>query len=214
MLSTLPLLATLVICSPPSHGDSRAHPSLPGAVVADSTHRALFEQGIPYAAFLANAKSRRELWERNSSWTTPTDALVARARATGSGWKLLAVAVDGCSDSVSTIPYIAQLVAQLPGVELRIVGSDLGRAIMEAHRTPDGRAATPTVLLLDADYVERGAFIERPSELQQWMIAQKGVLSDSEANTRKMVWYDKDKGVQTVTEIVALMERARQAGAP
>lgn len=177
-------------------------------VVADSTYRALFERGIPFADFLANAKARRELWQRNSSWSTPPDALVVRARATGGGWKLLAVAVDGCSDSVSTIPYLAQLVARLPGVELRIIGSEVGRAIMNAHRTPDGRGATPTVLLLDAEYAERGVFIERPSELQQWMLAQKGVMPDAEANARKMVWYDEDKGVKTLTEIVELMERA------
>jgi hypothetical protein len=118
------------------------------------------------------------------------------------------VAVDGCSDSVNTIPYLARMMEQVPGVELRIIGSTAGRAIMDAHRTPDGRGATPTVLLLDADYVERGAWIERPAALQSWILAQKGVLDDTEVFTRKMRWYDEDRGRQTVEEIVALMERA------
>ncbi|MCA0375582.1 MAG: thioredoxin family protein [Gemmatimonadetes bacterium] len=211
MPTLLSLLATLLVqtVAPVAHAQT---PLAVSAAARDSTHRALFERGIPYAEFLANAKARREMWQRNSTWTTPPDALVARARATGSGWKLLAVAVDGCSDSVNTIPYIAQLVALLPGVELRIIGSDIGRAIMDAHKTPDGRGATPTVLLLDATFTERGAFIERPAELQTWMLAQKGVLADSEANARKMVWYDEDKGVKTLTEVVALMERAQRGG--
>ncbi|MBY0489694.1 MAG: thioredoxin family protein [Gemmatimonadaceae bacterium] len=211
MLSALSFVASLVLCPVPVSAP-RGEPvvSTPRAA-ADSALASLFERGVPYATFLANAKARRELWDRNSTWSTPPEALVQRARATGGGWKLLAVAVDGCSDSVNTIPYIAQLVALLPGVELRIIGSDVGRAIMEAHRTPDQRAATPTVLLLDATFVERGAFIERPPELQQWMLAQKGVMSDADAHTRKMAWYDEDKGVKTLAEIVALMERAHAA---
>jgi len=44
---------------------------------------------------------------------------------------------------------------------LRIIGSDVGRAIMNAHRTPDGRAATPTVLLIDADFTEIVKLMER-----------------------------------------------------
>ena len=207
-MSALLSLLTAALLSPVAPTPVTSPVSGQANVATDSAHRALFDRGIPYAEFLANAKARRELWQRNSSWSTPPDALVMRARATGSGWKLLAVAVDGCSDSVSTIPYLAQLVALLPGVELRIIDSDIGRAIMNAHRTPDGRGATPTVLLLDATYAERGAFIERPAELQQWMMAQKGILSDAEANARKMVWYGEDKGVKTLTEIVELMERA------
>jgi hypothetical protein len=39
-------------------------------------------------------------------------------------------------------------------------------------------------------------------------MAQKGILSDAEANARKMVWYEEDKGVKTLTEIIELMERA------
>jgi len=207
-MSILLSLLTATLLSPAKPTPATAPASGQAITAADSTLRQLFDRGTPYTEFLANARARRELWQRNTSWATPPDALVMRARATGGGWKLLAVAVDGCSDSVSTIPYLAQLVALLPGVELRIIGSDVGRMIMNAHKTPDGRAATPTVLLLDVDFTERGAFIERPAELQQWMMAQKGILSDAEANARKMVWYDEDKGIKTLTEIVELMERA------
>jgi hypothetical protein len=136
------------------------------------------------------------------------DALLTRARAVAGPWKVLVVAVDGCSDSVNTIPYLARLASQLIGVEMRIVGSDVGRAIMDAHKTPDGRGATPTVLLLDANYQERGCFIERPRELQSWILDQKGKLSDNEVFDRKMRWYDDDKGDKTLRDFVDVMERA------
>lgn len=199
-----PLLLAVAPCTSMANPTPAAH-----VTVADSMHRATFERGIPYAEFLAKADKRKEQWHKNSTWTTPPDALVTRARATGSGWKLLAVAVDGCSDSVNTIPYIAQLVAMLPGVEMRIVDSDVGRAIMESHRTPDGRGATPTVLLLDANYVERGAFIERPAALLKYLATQNNAPVSGDALSPKMRWYDEDKGVQTLTDIVTLMERAR-----
>lgn len=210
MFITLPLLSSLLIGAalPEPRGIA---PSATTIAVADSMHRALFERGVTYAEFLAKAEKRKEQWHKNSTWTTPPDALVARARATGGGWKLLAVAVDGCSDSVNTIPYIAQLVAMLPGVELRIVDSEVGRAIMDAHKTPDGRGATPTVLLLNANYMERGAFIERPAALLKFLASQNGAPITGDATSPKMRWYDDDKGVQTLNDIVTLMERAQNA---
>lgn len=204
------LFAAALVCQPatPVVPATPAARSYAAPVAADSTHQALFARGIPFAEFYAKAEKRRDLWERNWGWAAPPDALVARAKATGVSWKFLAVAVDACSDSVSTIPYLAKLVSMLPGVELRIIGSDIGRAIMDAHKTPDGRGATPTVLLLDASYAERGAFIERPSELQTWILAQKGTLSDDAIVTRKMQWYTDDRGLKTLEEIVVMMERA------
>jgi hypothetical protein len=56
--------------------------------------------------------------------------------------------------------------------------------------------------------VERGAWVERPAELQQWITDQKGKLADNEIFERKMRWYDDDKGAKTVGDIVALLERA------
>lgn len=178
------------------------------AVATDSSYRTLFEGGKTFSEFVSKAERRKEQWEKNYSWATPPDALVARARAAAGPWKVLVVAVDGCSDSVNTIPYLAKLIEQVMGVELRIIGSDVGRAIMDAHKTPDGRGATPTVLLLDAAFAERGAWVERPSELQGWIAAQKGKMSDNDIFEKKMKWYDDDKGLKTVEEVVALMERA------
>ncbi|MGQ0648315.1 MAG: thioredoxin family protein [Gemmatimonadaceae bacterium] len=178
------------------------------APTSDSSYRRLFESGRSYADFMANAERRKEQWEKNFRAATVPDALLARARATAGPWKLLVVAVDGCSDSVNTIPYIARLVEQLMGVELRVIGSDEGRAIMEAHRTPDGRAATPTLLLLDGNYEERGSWIERPAELRLWMTGQKGKLKDDGIFEGKMKWYDDDKGLKTIEEVVGLMEKA------
>lgn len=182
------------------------------AVNADD-HRALWEAGTTYEDFLASADRRRSLWRANTEKAEGIDpALVARARAVGGRWHFLVVAVAACSDSVSTVPYLARLAALVDGVELRIVDSDAGRAIMEANPTPDGRAATPTILLLDGDFEERGCFIERPRSLQDWIIESGGRLSAEEIFEGKMEWYAEDAGAETVSEMVSILEAAASGG--
>jgi len=217
MISLGPLLlATVCAGSAPSPATvaapvgGRVAATAPGAAPAipDSTYRRLFEGGVTMDAFLAAAKSRKEQWAANYARGVVADAVLTRARSAPGPWKLLVVAVDGCSDSVNTVPYIARFAEQVMGVELRIVHSDLARAVMEAHRTPDGRAATPTVILLDANYAERGCWIERPAELRDWLLTNKGKRKDSELFEHKMTWYDTDKGDHTVEEVAAMIEAA------
>lgn len=197
------LLATLTIGRP-------AKPTTPilclppTAVVAD-TLKATYEMGIPFAEFLTGAENRKEQWISNYAGTASVDAtLVARAVAVSGKWRLLVVSVDSCTDSVNTVPHIARLVDQLPNVEMRLVTPDQGRAIMEAHRTPDGRAATPTVVLLDENWQERGCFVERPPVLRAHMDS----LPSNQKFSGKMSWYEQDAGRATAAEIVAMLEAA------
>ena len=201
-LLSLTFAATMACVAGPAAG--------PGLSFAgtDSTYQWIFESGIPFATFLERAERRKDQWAANYRIGAVPDVLLARARAVMGTWKVLVVAVDGCSDSVNTIPYIARLFEALPGVELRIVNSEVGKSIMESHRTPDGRAATPTVLLLDVSFEERGCFIERPGVLRQLMSDQREKSGEGGLFEGKMKWYDDDKGAHTVEEMVAILEAA------
>lgn len=194
MIATLALTAALA--------------ATPCAGPPDDALRALYESGRIFAAFHDAATRRRELWDRNYARGDLDAGAVARARAVGGTWRLLVVAVDGCSDSVSTIPYLARLAEAVPGLDLRIVDSDAGRGVMEARRTPDGRAATPTVVLLDADFDDVGCFIERPAPLIAHLAELEAKSDGSDAFAAKMAWYDADGGASTVAEVVGLMEAA------
>lgn len=174
---------------------------------ARANREALYKQGIPFREFLAAADERRQLWLDNYAHGVVPDALLQRARAVGGSWRILAVAVDGCSDSVNTIPYLARLAEQVDGLEMRIVDSTVGRAVMNAHRTPDGRAATPTVVLLDEAYEEAGCFVERPVDLQTWFLASES-LGQRERQRQKMAWYADDAGTTTLQQFVTLLEAA------
>jgi hypothetical protein len=204
MTTLLPtLLSAVLACSPGA--DVRAAP-------ADSTFRALYESGVPFETFLAKAENRKEQWVKNYGQAVVPDALLTRARAAAGPWKILVVAVDGCSDSVNTIPYIAKLAEQLMGVELRIIDNKVGKDVMGAHQTPDGRSATPTVVLLDDTFAERGCWVERPAALLKWMADEKA-KGNNEVFAGKMAWYDTDKGASTMADLVAVLEGAA-AGTP
>jgi hypothetical protein len=184
----LPALLTLTFCTP-SH--------------ADSLDR-LFERGRTYQAFLESANARRETWLENTRAATLDSAVLARARAVPGEWRLLVVAEDWCGDSANTIPYVARLIDSLPSVTLRIVNSTDGRWVMERYRTPDNRAATPTVVLLNGAGEPVGCFIERPAGLRK-AIAERG-----RAMAILTEWRKQDAGRSTVLEIVELLEGAAQ----
>lgn len=211
MISTL-LLASTMALTPAAGPAPLCLDAAPTA--AEETLRALYARGRTFDQFLADARRRKALWLANYQRAASIDAaLLERARSVQGSWRLLVVTVDGCSDSASTIPYLARLVEQADNLEMRIIDPADGRDIMESHRTPDGRAATPTVLILDGDWNEAGSFIERPAALQTWILDRRDRLSEDEIYRSKMDWYAEDAGRRTVEELVGLLEAA-VAGAP
>jgi hypothetical protein len=165
---------------------------------------AMLDQGLSWTDYLASTKQQRELWVRNAARDVPAD-LVARFKRAGAGLRLLVVAEDWCSDSVNSIPYLGTL-ATKAGVDMRVINSVVGKPIMETHRTPDGRAATPTVILI-RDGKEVASWTERPAVLQTWFIDMATKIDSGERQQRKMSWYDWSHGDDALGEIVTLAER-------
>jgi hypothetical protein len=199
MLTTL-LAATFLAATP------AARPCLPA-----DTLGALHASGVTFDQFLADAKQRKETWAANYEAGLQSDpSLVARADMVSGRWRVLVIAVDSCSDSVHTVPWIAALVKPLERIDLRVVLPDAGKSVMEAHRTHDGRAATPTILLLDEAGEVRGCIIERPQELVDWLASPPDSLKDQGTFQRKMAWYAADSGKAIRAEFVAMLESAER----
>ncbi|HSA57011.1 MAG TPA: thioredoxin family protein [Gemmatimonadaceae bacterium] len=212
-LAALAVAGTVCLTSPTSRAGlppsgSRLPFGIASRAAADTLHQRLFDSGQTFADFVAGARNRKEQWERHFATAVVPDELVTRVTQAGGPWKLLVVTLDGCSDSVNSVPYIAAMLAKTPNVEVRLVTSSVGRAIMEAHRTPDGRAATPTLVLLDSTYAERGCWIERPEALRTFMQEHKARSGDSGLFDAKMKWYEEEKGSQSIVEIVEMIEAA------
>jgi len=121
----------------------------------------------------------------------------------------LVVAEDWCGDSVNTVPYLARLVEKVAGWEMRMINSRQGAEIMAAHLTPDGRSATPTIIILDADDKPLGAFVERPTILQEWFLRAQAEIGQDDLYEQKYTWYAEDAGEETLRE---LTEMVRVAG--
>lgn len=165
---------------------------------------ALLDQGLPWTEYLASTKQQHDIWVRNAGRAVPAD-LAERLRKAGANLRLLVVAEDWCSDSVNSIPYLGSLAAKA-GIDLRVITSEPGKPIMEAHRTPDGRAATPTVILV-RNGKEVGAWVERPSVLQTWMLGPGAALDQADRQQRKTSWNEWSRGDDALREIVVLAEQ-------
>ncbi|MBT8336468.1 MAG: thioredoxin family protein, partial [Gemmatimonadetes bacterium] len=175
---------------------------------ADTVAVRLFEEGMTFDAFLEATERRRETWHGNYERADIPADLAARARAVPGSWRLLVVAIDACGDSANTIPYLARFVEAVDGLEMRVVEPDVGRPVMDAHLTPDGRGATPTVVVLNEEGDDVGCWIERPAGIQSWWIVNTEELSGREKLDRKYAWYDEDGGYHTVLEVVEAVEAA------
>jgi hypothetical protein len=170
---------------------------------------AMYAQGVSWDQFLSGARVQRKTWLKNAERDVPP-GLIDRFKQAGNNLQLLIITADWCPDSAHSVPYIAKL-ASGAGVDLRLVDFKTGKAIMDTHLTPDGRASTPTVVLLRGDK-EVAAWVERPSSLQWWYLDMADQLSEEERMERKMSWYDWNRGSDTLTEIVVLAEQtANQA---
>ena len=177
------------------------------ADVESDSLAALHARGRNYSTFLASAERRKEMWRANSAWGKVNPDLLVRGRAIKGPVRLLVVLEDGCSDSANTIPYLATFADSLGGVlDIRLVNSTEGKWVMERHRTADGRAATPTVVLLDAEGNDVGCWVERPGTLAKWMDENRSKLSQQELMDGKFSWYNTDRGAETVREILEMIE--------
>jgi Thioredoxin len=185
-----------------------ARPALHAAPPDDPDYRASYSKGITFADFLDKARTRPDEWRKRYNDATVTPDLVTRMRALPERRLILAVAEDWCSDSANTIPYVARLVDGAPErLALRIVNSKAGRAVMDANLTPDGRAATPTIVILREDGTVVGAWVERPSTAQTWFLEQKKTVAHDPLHEQLRKWYAEDAGRTTMAEIAALLER-------
>ncbi len=173
----------------------------------------LYGTGVDFNTFLKIADNRGALTQLANPWNSnwrksgPSDDQVSRAQSLAGSYRLLAVASETCSDSINTIPYIARLVDRVDQLEMQVVPPGAGRLIIEAHRTPDGRMATPTVAILNDNFEVVGTWVERPLPLKDWW-ARNSTISEREMKQRKQYWYNWDEGNHTIGEIVDLLEAA------
>jgi hypothetical protein len=176
---------------------------------------ALWQAATPFPAFLERVRSRREAWtSRFANAAIDPDAL-NRARALPGRRRLLAIAEARCSDSAWAVPYLAKLAAAAPDMlELRVITPAEGaERLQAANLTPDGRKATPTIVVLDERDRVLGVWVERPAELQKWYAENKATVAQAERYSHLDKWYTEDAGRTTITEVLTILERTEPKSA-
>jgi Thioredoxin len=167
-----------------------------------------FLAGQTFEGFLQSTGDHAALWHAVSRRTMVSDEISARVEAQGGPWHLLVLAEDWCGDAVNSLPVIARLAASVSNVDLRIVSRDTHLQLMDAHLSPTGGRAIPVVILLDADFVERGWWGSRPRALQAWINGEGASLSKEARYREVRRWYVADRGTSTATEIAQLIADA------
>ena len=181
----------------------------PSSVAGDSTDLvAIWRDGVSFADFVGAMKDRKADWKQRSEWAVITDDMRARVRGITGNFRVLAVTAEQCGDSMNTLPYFAALLDGAANIEMRLVVYTRAKSVMEAHRTPDGRAATPTIVILDANDRLVGCYIERPAALLAWTKTPKDSLPAGQRYNGRSGWYEANRGQASIGELLALLERA------
>jgi hypothetical protein len=176
----------------------------PGPPDADARLR----NGRTWEQFLQGVSAQRELWLKTTSAASAPIEFIERATAASRGLRLVVVTEDWCPDSAYTVPYVASL-ARASSIPLRILNRVTGEPLLLAHRTPDGRTATPTIVLW-RDGRDVGAWVERPAALQRMFLSMSTNAESAQRFSQRHTWYESDRGRTALTEVLALIEQTRE----
>lgn len=188
--------------------DPESPSSLPVADngVESLTLKERFHAGATFAELLARPKNNAELWEGIYKRASLSPESEERASALIGLRHILVLNEDWCGDSVNVLPYLARLEECCDHIELRILGRDANRDLMDAHLTGKSRSI-PIAIVYDELFTEKGWWGPRPGPLQAWVLDEGLALPRPERYRHIRTWYARDRGKTVVSEVVALMER-------
>lgn len=175
--------------------------------------RKLWGEALSFEGFVGSCKVEHcGLWQGIYNLARVPDWAVAAVPAEA-GVKLLVIAEDWCGDASNTVPIVARLVDQSPGLELRVIMRDANPEVMDQYLT-NGSRSIPIVIALDASFQEIGHWGPRPTQLQAWVMANRDTMPKTELYPQVRRWYARDRGETTLREVLeAAGFRPRGSGA-
>ena len=161
----------------------------------------LWRKALSYHDFLEASGSHRGLWEglyrlaRIPDWALAADGERRR--------NLLVLVEDWCGDASNTVPILARWADESANGELRILRRDENPEVMDRYLT-NGARSIPIVIVLNEKLEELGHWGPRPTELQKWVMENRGILPKTELYPQVRRWYARDKGETTLREVLAI----------
>lgn len=164
-----------------------------------------FEGAQTLSDFIASAEQNRELWQSIYARAVVNDDILDVARQLPAKRHLLVLVEDWCGDAFNSVPWLARLAdAVADKLELRVLRRDENLDLMDEHLSPTGGRAIPVVMVLDENFEEIGWWGSRPAELQAWVDETGVALEKAERYHQMRLWYARDRGVSTLTEVLAI----------
>jgi hypothetical protein len=167
---------------------------------------ARFAAGSTFAEVLARKKEHSGLWDSIYHKATLIEEARDTAASIAHRRNLLVLNEDWCGDSVNILPYVARVAEASDKIELRIIGRDANRDIMDAHLTGKSRSI-PIVIVYDEEFTEKGWWGPRPGPLQRWVLTEGLALPRPDRYPLIRAWYARDKGRTIASEILAIIEK-------
>lgn len=178
---------------------------------ASLTLKERFHGGATFAELLTRPKNNAELWEAIYKRAELSAESAERAAALVGLRHILVLNEDWCGDSVNILPYLARLEECCDHIEMRMLGRDANRDLMDAHLTGKSRSI-PIAIVYDEQFGEKGWWGPRPGPLQAWVLEEGLALPRPERYRQIRTWYARDRGRTVVSEVLALMERVTPYG--
>ena len=163
--------------------------------------KALWDKALTFDEFVARCKAEHcGLWQGIYQLARVPDWALA-AVPHSAGLKLLVIAEDWCGDATNTVPILAKLADMVDGLELRVVARDENPELMDRFLT-NGSRSIPIVVALDEEHQEIGHWGPRPTQLQIWVMANRGTMPKAELYPEVRKWYARDRGETTLREVL------------
>ena len=163
--------------------------------------RKLWNEALSFDAFVTTCKAQHcGLWQGVYNLARVPEWALA-ALPPGTHRKLLVIAEDWCGDASNTVPIVARFVTKAPGFELRVIMRDRHPEVMDQYLT-NGSRSIPIIIVLDEAFHEIGHWGPRPTELQAWVMANRGTIPKTELYPQVRKWYARDRGETTIREVL------------
>ena len=163
--------------------------------------RTLWEQALPFDAYVAAGSQHRGLWEglyriaRLPEWAL--GALPAGHSAGCWCWRRTGAAMR------------RTLCRSWPAWPMRCRGWSSGCCVRDEHPEvmdrylTNGSRSIPIVIALNEEFGEVGHWGPRPTELQSWVLTNRQTIPKSELYPQVRRWYARDRGESTLREVLA-----------
>lgn len=167
--------------------------------------RDLWTRAITYTEFVEGAQKNENLWRGVYRTAKIPEWAVTDACARAKGVRLLVLVEDWCGDASNTVPIIAKLGDATDCLEMRVLRRDEHPDVMDRYLTNGSSRSIPIVIALDDNFQELGHWGPRPTELQTWVMENRGKIPSRELYPEVRRWYARDRGETTLREVLGLI---------